>query len=443
LTRESALGIFAQYRLLRTLCVDSIIIAGAGAAGLSLAYYLAGLDSSHEFSCTLIDPDDKTDYDRTWSYWGEPFEFDDLVEREWRTLRLHNDGLTAAATLDAPAYRFIRSDRFYGRCREVITADPRFTFVRGRVETVEADGAGVTVGVREHGAFASEEGTGGPGLARYRGDYLVESAFGPGGEPAFRQSFVGWHVEGEAAVWDAEEATLMDFEGPSRDAGARPGGGLEFAYILPVDERHALVEFTTVTAVQPEDDYLETRLERYLDRTLGAQRWVVTHREKGSIPLYDSRGPSSTAGGRVIHLGVTAGAARPTTGYAFRSIVETSRAVAADYGRRGVLRAPSAIGGDAMPAHRGARPRFYDRVFLEVLAGEPEALPRALVQLFRRGRTARVFRFLAGRSNLRDELGIIMSLPWGPFLRALWRTATPGRRRAGLDTPLRAGSTQA
>lgn len=423
--------------------MDSIIIAGAGAAGLSLAYYLAGLDSSHAFSCTLIDPDGKTDYDRTWSYWGESFDFDDLIEREWRTLLLHNDGRTAAATLDAPAYRFIRSDRFYARCREVITADPRFTFVRGRVESVEADGGGVTVGVRELGASASDEETGGWGLANYRGDYLVESAFGPGGEPAFRQSFVGWHVEGRAAVWDPDEATLMDFEGPARDAGRGSGGGLEFAYVLPVDARHALVEFTTVSAVQPEDDYLEARLERYLDRTIGADGWAVTHREKGSIPLYASRGPSSTAAGRVIHLGVTAGAARPTTGYAFRSIVETSRAVAAAYARDGVLRAPSAIGGHAMPAHRRLRPRFYDRVFLEVLAGEPEALPRALVQLFRRGCAPRVFRFLAGRSSLRDELGIITSLPWGPFLRALWRTATHGRRRAVADTSLQTESTHA
>lgn len=41
------------------------------------------------------------------------------------------------------------------------------------------------------------------------------------------------------------------------------------------------------------------------------------------------------------------------------------------------------------------------------------------MSLFRGSRTERVFRFLAAGSSIMDELLIIASLPWAPFLRAL------------------------
>jgi flavin-dependent dehydrogenase len=132
------------------------VIVGAGAAGLSFAYYLAHLDSTHEFSCTLIDPDAKTDYDRTWSYWGDHFDFDDLVEREWKRLLVRDGDTTAQACFGGRGYRFVPSDRFYRRCLEVITADSRFSFVRARAERLVSDEDAVRVGVRPVGSRVSE-----------------------------------------------------------------------------------------------------------------------------------------------------------------------------------------------------------------------------------------------------------------------------------------------
>jgi lycopene beta-cyclase len=428
--------------------VDSIVIVGAGAAGLSVAYYLAQLDTTHEFSCTLIEPDTKADYDRTWSYWGGPFDFDDLVAHEWDKLLLRYRGSIATGTLRGPGYRFIPSNRFYRRCLDAIAADPRFSFVRGRAEFLHSDASGATVGVRPAGPQIDVTDSD-DGVARHRADYVVDSVFGPTPRgtppapepapdavpapvpaPAFYQTFVGWEIERDAAEWRPDTVTLMDF---SDCAGP---GRMEFFYTLPFAEERALVEFTTVGPGEPETEYLENRLEEYLVGLFGDQGWNVTHREKGSIPLFESREPTEDANGRIVHLGVRAGAARPTTGYAFRSIVETSAAIVEEYEHTGLIRSPESIGSRAMPAHRRGRPRFYDRVFLEVLAGEPDSLPPALVSLFRRNRAERVFRFLAGRSSLIDELSVIISLPWGPFLRALRRTIVRSRRRPEADTTL-------
>lgn len=419
---------------------DSIVIAGAGAAGLSLAYYLASAQSG-DVRCLLVDPDPKESYDRTWSYWGGPFEFDHLVAHRWSELELRTDDRAAVSSFGAtPActYRFIRSDDFYRACRSVIEHDARFTFLRGRVESYAAGDAGVCVCVRGHDGVRRDVAT----------DYLVDSVFGPPVDSApapepLHQSFVGWEVETRGDAFNPDRATLMDFTaGGSAHA-------LEFLYVLPFSPRRALVEYTTVDARSPDADYLEDRLADRLDRDFGSDGWHVAHREKGEIPLFDDRSPGTSAAGRVVHLGVRAGAARPTTGYAFRSIVETSRALAACYAETGCFdpapgrttgRLASPVRttpwGVTIPTHAAGRPRFYDRVFLDVLRHEPGTLPRALVGLFARNPPERVLRFLAGESTLLEEAAIIAGLPWWPFLRAAGRLAgtrfAPGRGRGGV-----------
>ena len=65
-----------------------LIIAGAGLAGLSLAYRLA-LDKSYRGSILLIDKDNKTKNDRTWSFWSkEKGIFDELIYHSWSSLEL-------------------------------------------------------------------------------------------------------------------------------------------------------------------------------------------------------------------------------------------------------------------------------------------------------------------------------------------------------------------
>jgi lycopene beta-cyclase len=136
--------------------------------------------------------------------------------------------------------------------------------------------------------------------------------------------------------------------------------------------------------------------------------------------------------GRIYRLGVAAGAARPSTGYAFRSIVETSRSLAGEIASR--LQEPTrAMPQVKPPLHLGRRARFFDAVFLELLLREPEQVPRALLRLFARNRSDRVFRFLSGASTIRDEISVLASLPWEPFVKALLRLA--GGRRPREESP--------
>lgn len=390
-----------------------IVVVGAGAAGLSFAYYLSA--SSHDpFHCILVDPDTKEENDRTWAFWGESFDFDHLVSHRWSRLSLNN---RVGVKTESGGYRYIPADRFYRHCRRRLEEDERFEFLRERVERIEeVDGAVQVILAPTPGMAASLDPPRsiGSGRRRIEADIAVESVFGPPerGECLLRQSFVGWEVQAKEPYWNPDEATLMDFE------VAHGRHVLEFYYVLPMSSRRALIEFTAVDALVPGADYLEERVESYLDSLLGRGGWEILRREKGTIPLYESTAPRRR--GRVYHLGVAAGAARPSTGYAFRSIIETSAALAERFAShlRGDGSQPPEVPG--VP-HAAWRPRFFDAVFLELLRGEAHVLPEALMALFRRNEAARVFRFLAGRSSLRDELAIVASLPWTPFLRSLGR----------------------
>ncbi len=78
-----------------------IIIAGSGAAGLSLAYHL--LQSPlRDRSLLIIDKDDKACNERTWCFWADrPTLFDDIIYRYWSRLRIVGRTVDAAAASTA------------------------------------------------------------------------------------------------------------------------------------------------------------------------------------------------------------------------------------------------------------------------------------------------------------------------------------------------------
>ena len=64
------------------------IIAGGGAAGLSLALHLAR-SSLRDRSIVIIDQNAEARSDRTWSFWtNRPTLFDEAVCRSWNRLRI-------------------------------------------------------------------------------------------------------------------------------------------------------------------------------------------------------------------------------------------------------------------------------------------------------------------------------------------------------------------
>lgn len=118
-----------------------IIIVGAGAAGLSLAYHLAQ-SSLADRRILLLEPGRKDRDDRTWSFWSDsPTPFDALALRSWNRLRFVGPEARQTLALRSFRYQIIRGIAFYRFVFDALSTKPNVRLVRASVERVE-DGEG-------------------------------------------------------------------------------------------------------------------------------------------------------------------------------------------------------------------------------------------------------------------------------------------------------------
>jgi lycopene beta-cyclase len=59
-----------------------------------------------------------------------------------------------------------------------------------------------------------------------------------------------------------------------------------------------------------------------------------------------------------------------------------------------------------------------DQIFLNVLKADPIRGGAIFFALFSNANTARVIRFLSGRSGVVDSLAVVLAMPFAPFLKA-------------------------
>jgi lycopene beta-cyclase len=257
---------------------------------------------------------------------------------------------------------------------------------------------------------------------------------GTPGEIEWVQHFVGLEVETEEPAFDPSVATLMDFRRPGREGGAGPAargasagatggpaGEIRFMYVLPFDERRALLE-DTFFGGEPRDEgsYVDA-IDAYLDERLGAGRWRELHRERGAIPMRTTPAAAPWVP-RVTAIGVRAGLARPSTGYAFLAIQRQASRLAAHLALEGLDRTPS--------RHRpyGRAATFLDRVFLSYLEREPGAAPALFRDLFAGVAPLRLARFMFDGGTPADRLAVMRALPAGPLTRQALRELGPAAR---------------
>lgn len=393
-----------------------IAVVGAGAAGLSLAYRLAGTTGPHGAAPTVAvveAPDGRTRTPpRTWCFWetGDgPYE--SVVRASWSRLRVRcPDGRVAEAELGATRYKMIRSPDFAALVERRLARLPGLHRLTATVDRVSDDPAG---GAVVHGTDAS----GSP--VRVRARWAFDSR-PPRRLPAARstlfQHFRGWFVRCASDAFDPSTVELMDFRTP------QPAHGLSFGYVLPLGRREALVEYTEFSPAPLRREEYEQALRHYTGKVLGLDGTTVVDVEEGVIPMTDAVFPRR-AGQRVFRIGTAGGATRPATGYTFAAVQRQSDAIA-DAWRRGRVPVPP-------PAH-AARHRAMDAVVLRALATGRVSGARFFGELFLRNPADRLLRFLDGRSRWWEELAIGLSTPVPPMLRSAVELPVLRRRDAAV-----------
>jgi lycopene beta-cyclase len=371
------------------------IVIGAGCAGLSLAVHLIARDPRGP-RILLLEPRQHYVRDRTWCFWKmEPHPFEHRITHRWPRWRVAGAGRAVLCHSARHPYQHLPADGFYDEALQRIEAAPRAELQRGvHVHRVEDRGHSVLVHtsrgtVRGALAFDSRPHTPTPDDREVR----------------LLQHFVGWFVQADRPVFDPGCATLMDFELPQQ-------GALHFGYVLPFTETRALVEDTWFSSTPLERRSYEQYLHNYLHSRFGEAAFQVTGSEQGVLPMRtDPDRPRVSP--RVYPLGLSAGVAKPSSGFAFAFIQRTSAAWAARLrGREPVT----------PPRPRSPWTAALDRIFLSWVHRDPARGPDAFVRMFERAPTDSVARFLSERSSPLDDARIMSALPAPPLIREAVRT---------------------
>ncbi|MGE0792020.1 MAG: lycopene cyclase family protein [Sandaracinaceae bacterium] len=375
------------------------LMAGAGAAGLLLARRLA--ETFPDASLCLVDPSMQDLVSRTFAFWcaGAP-PMPDAVSRTWERVRIATPARTIERSLDAHRYHVIEGARF----REAAIAGlaGRAFHSPARVTALEPiDGATRVVTSR------------GPLYARWVFDSRLDLEAVPA-DPALHvaltQRFTGWEVETDAPRFDPDVITLFDFR------VAQGNGDVRFVYVLPFDERRALVEHVAHHRYDgaPDD------LARYAADVLQLGDPRVVRREGGTSPLTDAPFPRR-AGPRTLRIGVAGGRLKPSSGYAFLRMHDDARAIAASLREHGHP--------FALPPERPAF-RLLDGLMLRVMKTRPERMGDIFLRMFAQNPADRVLAFLDESVGWDDVLALGSSLPPGPFAEQLGASLRKRLRRA-------------
>ncbi len=365
------------------------IISGSGCAGLSLAMHMIHSGKFTDKKILLIDKDPKQSNDRTWCFWQQQESlFESIVCKKWEQLWFYGPNYSSRLNIAPYQYKMIRGIDFYEHCFQTIRQQKNFTILFGNIDEIfSEDKTGVVV-----------EGE------KIYADYVFNSILFK--KPVLNQNecwllqhFKGWIIETDEDRFDPAIATLMDFRISQEE-------GTAFCYVLPLNAKQALVEYTLFSTQLLQPHQYDEGLQGYINTILEIPSYRVVDSEFGVIPMTNYKFQSQQ--NNIIHIGTAGGQTKGSSGYTFNFIQKHSKAIVDSLITTG------------KPFVRGSAKRFnfYDSVLLKVLNDELIKGSEVFTELFRKNSANKVFKFLDNETSLAEEAKIISSLPTLPFLKA-------------------------
>ncbi len=392
-----------------------IALIGGGLASLTLAYELLRPERALNIQVTLFDPEDSERLERTWCSWvdtrteGEPWK--SLGSQSWSNLELNHPLGRYSRPISPFRYRKIEGPALHADLENELSKHPRFQKVRARVTEVSP-----SADLSQAQITASDGRQWQMPLAFVSVPGLVKQPE-PNG-PLLLQHFLGWRIRTERAVFSPAQATLMDFRLPQ-------GSEVRFVYILPSSPNEALIELTVFSEkLWTKEEYENALRAWWNEQFLDSGPFMILETETGAIPMITRKQPDpGFYKAPVVPIGTAGLLVKPSTGYALTRILEHSDAIAE--------RIPAWLNQkndsapfDFSPPKKSRRFSWYDRLLLDQVANRGGKVHLIFESLFARQPIVRILRFLDEKSSLSEELSIFWSLPWPPFLHALFRVAS-------------------
>ena len=371
------------------------IICGGGASGLLMLEALRKDTFFNGQSILIIEKEIKDVNDRTWSYWETPSgSFDSMLTKKWGEAKFSSKDLNLDFDLAPFQYKMLRSASFYSNIRDKYSTSKNTSFLQAEVEIIDSKNK-VTEVITSKGKFQSKK--------------VLNSLFdskpmiNQKKYPVLQQHFVGWFIKTKKPSFDSKRVLFMDFNIPQLQE-------TRFIYLLPIDDRNALVEYTLFSENLLNYDDYEAGIKAYLN-SKGITEYEIKEKERGNIPMtcfpFEKLNRES-----LLHIGTAGGWTKSSTGFTFMNT------------RRNIDRLIPFLktGGDLNTFRIKSRFRFYDLLFLDVLKRYNADGSKLFSRMFEKNPPVRIFRFLDEKTNFIEELKIMASFTLNQkilFLRAL------------------------
>ena len=214
------------------------------------------------------------------------------------------------------------------------------------------------------------------------------------------QHFKGIEIETPKDIYDDEICNLIDCDCDQRD-------NVHFFYTLPFSKNKALIETTWLSKMDDKtlNDY-DIQLEKYIKETLKIKNYKINYQEEGAIPLFY---PSIKSEKNKINIGSAWGMTRLSTGYTFLNIQDHSKYITNNIETIQNTKA----------YHIGKKYAFLDNIFLNVLKKNPDKMPKIFLNMFKAS-SKTVIKFLSNKSNIFEDLGIILKMPKWIFIKNIF-----------------------
>ncbi len=378
-----------------------LVIAGGGLSGLSLAWYLA--KSSYSGQVLIVDSTFAPTNDKTWCFWTnkEP-PFKEIIYRKWKKAWVSVLDYSTFCYLHEYSYYCIRSGDFREYVLREVKKHPNFHLLEENIHDLSSNGERATLVTNEGDSYSAK--------------YIFQSALKPKNlDPdqikyPLVQHFLGWEIKASEPAFDPETFTIMDF-----DRDFNPGVG--FMYVLPFTQETALFEFTVFSGELLEKETYKQKIRNYLYYQFGLdeEHYEIRRKEYGEIPMEDQP-YLPFYDQNIINLGAVGGQTKPTTGYTFSRVQDYTQKLAAHLVQNH----------DPLPPPQSKfKYRYYDLLLLHILSNSSKDSLRVFHSLFKKNSFDEIFRFLAEETSFKQDLKIMSSVPYTPFLKAIWKNLYP------------------
>jgi lycopene beta-cyclase len=372
---------------------------------LSLAFQLSQFGENCPKTLIIEEREAYTN-DRTWCFWDlkEPIH-GDLAPYKWKKFTIKNNHMAFEYGCEETPYVMLPSDIFYKNTLSAIRLNTKIQLLTGEKlldQVIKKDAWQIHTST--FSASASNVVDTRPIKTMTKKDSLMW------------QSFVGYEVEVEGQQFIEDQLVLMDFDSNFKE-------GLAFIYCLPTSNNKALIEYTVFSEELFVAEQLTDRLLEKIDEYTKNAGYKIVRKEAGILPM-GHRLIEQKDDPTYLFAGLFAGAARPSSGYAFQRIQNWAKECAFELKNKHQLKK---FKKDAWIQ------KWMDLLFITVIKKNPIIGAKVFVELFKNCDVRTVANFMSDHSSLWDKLKIVISLPALTFLLAIPELIRSKRHLDGSD----------